>query len=471
MTGVASRVSKGPEPGTVRGRQTPSSGSDDRPAPGPVASITRLQGLAGNRAVTGLLEPLQRDDQPGGAVAAGPEAELTNARFRGDRILLRILRGEIDVLSERHNGRRRPVGKVQHALKDSGFDLPLHRVDGAYGPETEDSIEQFRSQQSLPEGRKLDGQTLGRLDQVAPPPGQATEHTVDYGRLLADSTLTVTAAIGFTDRTTLRRDSGTDELEATETPVEEVSAERFRGWLRDRGFEFFLHGADGAEHWHKLHEFTWLDADGQEQAETADVWVRLVTPGPGAASAFRQGVSDDELTLYHGHARYGSGPDFDDKESATENFRIGIDEAMAEAGRRTSVEEARRHGVAVDEEHDLQEMVASGEFDPERYRVLFVNACTSMAYLDELRSEVGGQENLDVVGTREPVRFTAEESRVSVDELQVFLAGVLAGDTVQDIVAALEESQVERFGPRAVDRRGLYTMSGVGDNPVSDDGE
>lgn len=436
-------------------------GARPGPAPGPHA-LLGLQQTVGNRAVGDLVAAVQRADD----MAASAAPELHNARFAGDRVLTGILRGEIAALSARHNGRRRAVGKVQHALKDSGFDLPLHRVDGAYGSETEDAVEEFRQVQGLARGRLMDGSTLERLDQVAPPPGRSNEHTVDYERLLADSRLTVTAAIGFSDEHAWRR-SERGRWEETSTPVEELEAQRFRDWLEGQGFALELLGLDRVEHWKKTHAFTWTDAAGTAQTRQADVWVRLITPGEGAARAFRQGLADDEVAMYSGHARYGSGPDFDAKRSPAENFRVGIDAAMAAAGRRTNVEEARRHGVAIDEENDLTEMVNSGDFDRERYRVLFLNACTSMAYLDELRSEVGGQRNLDVVGTRRPSAFSIEEAKISAAEIQVFLAGVLAGSTVQDIVTALDQSQIDRFGRHVVDRRGLFTMSGVGDNPVS----
>ena len=111
---------------------------------------------------------------------------LTNARFSADRNLLRIARGEIDALNARFNGNNGAVSKVQRALVDLGFDLPLHRVDGSYGGETEDAIAHFRSTYMSATGNQLDSAAMIRLDEMTPAAGQKTEHTFDYERLFAE---------------------------------------------------------------------------------------------------------------------------------------------------------------------------------------------------------------------------------------------------------------------------------------------
>jgi peptidoglycan hydrolase-like protein with peptidoglycan-binding domain len=419
--------------------------------------------LIGN-AATGALLSLQRDPDPD---ARQPAAlTLGNARFAGDRSLARILRGDTDQLSARHNGRARAVSKVQRALVDLGFDLPIHRVDGRFGQETTTAISEFRSRYGPTPGDILDGATLQVLDRVTPTSTDTqVEHTVDYGRLLADNRLDITVGFGHSDHNT-SSPNAEGEMEDTGQTVEAVQAERFREWMTSRGFALELLGFNGnVEHWKAEHNFVWYDDEGGAHSHTADVWVQLIVAGPGAAAAFGSGLSQGELTLYSGHARYGSGPDFDPKDSSEENFRIGIDAALQAAGRRTRVAEARRHGVAVDEVNDLVELTASREFDRDRYRVLFLNACTSMAYLDELRSEVGGTGQLDVVGSRLPTSFTTDHARVNANDIQIFLGGVLDGETVEDIVRALDQNQAQLYNN--TNRRGVFTMSGVGDNPIS----
>ena len=255
--------------------------------------------------------------------------------------------------------------------------------------------------------------------------------------------------------------------ESTERPVEDLEAERFRAWMTSHGFALELLGWAGNEHWKATRAITWTGADGSQHTREVDIWINLVVPAAGAAREFRQGLSADEITIYSGHARYGSGPDFDAKDTAAENFRIGIDRAMSAAGRRTRVDVARRHGVAVDEEHDLMDMVNSGNFDADRYRVLFFNACTSLAYLDEIREQVGGTQNVDVVATRRPSMFTTLESGVAVTEVQRFLEGILAAESVESVIAGLDEAQrqMHQGSGERFPRRGIFSSSGMGDNP------
>jgi hypothetical protein len=391
---------------------------------------------------------------------------LTNARFTGNRVLERILSGRIPVLSSAHNGRRGAVSKVQQALVALGFELPVHRADGSFGSETTEAIRQFRVRHGPSEGTELDGATLAVLDRVAPAPGVQQQHTVDYDRLLADRRLDVTVAIGATDELVLTETSPGD-FEETSRPVEELEAERFREWMTNLGFNLELFGWSGNEYWQAKRSFTWTGADGVQQTREVDIWINLIVPVAGAAREFQDGLSSDEITIYSGHARYGSGPDFDAKNSAAENFRIGIDQAMIDAGRRTSVEEARSEGVAVDEEHDLIEMVNSGDFDADQYRVLFFNACTSLAYLDEIRGQVGGTDNVDVVGTRRVSLFDTREPTVAITEVQRFLTGIFASESVESIITELDEGQrkLHKEANRSFPSDGLYSSSGLGDNP------
>lgn len=391
---------------------------------------------------------------------------LTNPRFVGNRVLERILSGRIQVLSSSHNGRRSAVSIVQQALVDLGFELPMHLVDGKYGSETEVALSQFRSRYGPSEGNQLDGDTLEILDRVAPLPGVRQEHTVDYDRLLEDGRLDVTVAIGATD-TTVKHQTGTNSYEDTGRPTEELMAERFREWMQGQGFEFELFGWSGNEYWKATQTFTWTNSEGRQESRDIDIWINLVVPGEGAASEFSQGLSQDEITIYTGHARYGSGPDFDAKVSPTENFRIGIDTALRAAGRRTTVEEARHHGVAIDEENDLLEMTRSGDFDPNRYRVLFFDACTSLAYLDEIREHVGNPENADVIATRRPSMFSTLDSALGLQETQRFLEGIFASGSIESVLTGLNEIQRQRHGSTPFPRGGVFTSSGFGDNPVA----
>lgn len=410
-----------------------------------------------------LIQRTPEDEAAAGEVAVAPLV-LTNPRFVGNWILDRILNGRIPTLSSRHNGRRGAVYLVQQALEALGFELPSHLTDGSYGDETEEAIRQFRARYGPSSGNQLDGATLVVLDRLAPAPGVRHEHTVDYDRLLADRRLEVTVALGATDTTVIQQTSP-GIYKRTERPTEDLEAERFREWMVSKGFSLELLGLSSNEHWKATRTITWTSADGTRQSRKVDIWINLIVPAAGAAREFQEGLSSSEITIYSGHARYGSGLDFDAKANPAENFRIGIDRAMSDAGRRTRVDVARRHGVAVDEEHDLLNMVNSGNFDPDRYRVLFFNACTSLAYLDEIREHIGGTENVDVVATRRPSMFTTVEARVAVAEVQRFLEGVFATESVESVVAGLNEVQRLMHTGRRLPHGRIFSSSGLGDNP------
>lgn len=416
-----------------------------------------------------------------GAIAANdedtePDAELpptlTNARFAADRQLTRILEGRTAALSSAHNGRGGAVSKVQRALVDLGFDLPMHEVDGSYGGETEEAIRQFRVHH-LGESEEtaltvMDAAALEVLDRVAPAEGERVEHTVEYDRLLADGRLDITVGIGY-DESPVWRQNAEGQWEETGRQTHEDAATSFRTWLGGEGFELELLGLDSVEYWGRQRDISYTNAEGATETRSIRVWLALITPGEGAAGAFQRELADAELGIYTGHARYGSGPDFDDKASPVENFRIGIDAAMAAAGRRTRVDEARHHGVAVDEQNDLQEMVERGDFDPEQYRLWFFQACTSMAYLDEVRALAGGTETVDVVGSRAPTTYDAREGQVGVPEAQRMIQGILSGESIEDIVDALNERQRQMYemGGTPTPRGGVFSTSGIGDNPTS----
>lgn len=400
--------------------------------------------------------------------AQAEPVQLAHPRFAGDRNLNRIVNGQIAQLSSRQNGRNGAVSKVQRALDDMGFDLPLHQVDGSFGDETREAIQQFRARYCGDDLNILDATALIQLDQHAPAAGQRQEHYFNYDSLFADNRLTMTVGFGFADHNSYTIDvNGQTQDTGVDAGLE--SSRVFREWMLSEGFELALLGLDSDQLWEKHTPITFPRPDGTLETRNIRVLVTLIEPGAGAASAFRRGLARSEVTMYNGHARYGSGPDFDANSSPTENFRIGIDAAMAQAGRRTRYEEARHHGIVMDAEHDLQDMVSSGEFDPNQYRILFFQACTSMAYLDEVRSELGGPETIDVIGSRVPTYFTTNRAEINPVEIISLLSGILKGQTVEQVVDVMERYQQTFYETNSgrMPAQGVYTTSGIGDNALA----
>ena len=257
------------------------------------------QSAPGIRRLPGGERVVQRtpeDEASTEEVAVAPLV-LANPRFVGNRILDRILNGQIEVLSSRHNGRRGAVYKVQQALEALGFEMPRHHADGTYGDETVEAIRQFRARYGPSSGNQLDGATLTVLDRIAPAPGVRHEHTLDYDRLLADRRLEVTVALGATDTNVIRQ-LRPGVYERTERPTEDLEAERFRAWMVTNGFSLELLGLSGNEHWKATRTITWTSADGTRQSHEVDIWINLffgigvIWTAIGMRGALLEGLGD-----------------------------------------------------------------------------------------------------------------------------------------------------------------------------------
>jgi hypothetical protein len=219
--------------------------------------------------------------------------------------------------------------------------------DGRWGGETEQAIALFRSDRTLAGEGGMDATALEELDIIAPPPGVATQHSVDYDRLFADNRLDVALAIGYDEEGAHAR-----KLELAHT------------FLGDRGFaRTDAHGSgEPVEHWTVTRNLTYPTGSGERATRNIAVNVQVITPGSGAAARFGQALADSELTLDTGHARRGIGPDFDRDRSPAENFVIGVNSALHAAGRAVEPSAVERHHYVIDRVNDLEQMAS--ETDP-----------------------------------------------------------------------------------------------------------
>lgn len=498
---------------TVRNRSQPASRSGRRPAQGsplpaafdwgpgsedrPFSTLdgggrerlaTGLQRTVGNRA-TGIVAgwQVQREEAatsdwdigpnpyaiqtPGGGakaqdLPANPYTQendavtLTNARFTGQPALAPIARGEA-VLSAAQNG---PGMKaIQEALIDLGFEMVQHERDGQFGGETKTAIGGFRSRRGIP-GSDLSARALGELDQSAPPQGTVEEHYFDYERLFADGYLDVTIAIGY--------DEG--DMHAHERSLFEAQM-----WLAARGFEQVA-AEPGQPEQHRLRrEVNYPTREGNRISREIIVRAGLISPGAGAAVQYGKGLAESEIAVYTGHARRGIGPDFDADKSPKENFVIGVASALHAAGRAIEPTKIEQSHYVINRVNDLEQMVKSGAFDKEKYRIWLFEACTTIAYFDELRGgilpEGMDRTNLDLMGTRTPAPLATE-----MPATLAMLDGILAADTIEHITLAMDRAGVDaaKAIPKSeisdADRAALVKMhahlnvhEGAGDNPVA----
>ncbi|MDX1614539.1 MAG: peptidoglycan-binding protein [Candidatus Promineifilaceae bacterium] len=421
----------------------------------PTLAATRSRGklvLGYRGALPGLQRQENGDDKKG--------AVLTNGRFAGIKALERIAQGTGE-LSRGDNGPA--VLAVQQALFDMGYPLPRFRVDGKIGSETREAIRRFRADHKQGPGNALDGPALSALDKAAPPPGKSARKSIDYDKLLADGKLTFTVALGYDESDFHKR--------ATKAMLE---------FFKDEGFTGTI-GADGLGLFKKESTFLVTNPDtGAWEGKIVTVQIRFITPSTQhAKEEFARGLSSDDIAIYKGHARYGTGPDFDPKKSAAENFTIGVGSALHKSGklkRPPGMDSSWYRGhhkmrkILGKRANDLQKLERSGQLDPKKYQVWFFNACSTLHYLDELRSpDLAGsktRQNLDIVGTRNSIYSAA-----GIAASQAFIKSVLESATLAEMMSNMQGA-VDRWvdektaeGHKVKEQTDMFFREGFGDNP------
>lgn len=365
----------------------------------------------------------------GSLVRAEAVAEhvLVNPRFAGDARLGWVLQGQGPLPP-----RGESVQKIQQALLDLQFTLPRWGVDGVFGAETAAALRRFQAWQRIRPGGELTSLTMMALDQLAPAAGTRVARSPEYERMIRDGLLTVTVAVGHDE-------DGDDVREFSELQM----------GLREDGFMQVGAEGDGAV----LTFMRPLMIPGQ----VGTMRVRLVSRSTREPELrFADGLVQDSVCIYAGHARYGVGLEAEDGETVAENFVIGV-------GAPQRSERALGDDVVV---RELLAGVPNDEltsrFDPQRYQLWAFAGCTTRYYLDELRRLVAAKrpENLDLVVSTRPIYWVDS----AFYPLEI-VRGLLRGRTINEITAALSAQAVatERiFG--VVEAGSAFFADGFGDN-------
>ena len=172
----------------------------------------------------------------------------------------------------------------------------------------------------------------------------------------------------------------------------------------------------------------------------AEVSVKLIMPKAGAKDAFLDAMANSEGVSYSGHARYGMGMDFDDKESSKENVVLGDNSAGHRSGKYKRAYNRHIRDVNKGKENDLERMSREGKFDPEKYQVMVLSACNSKNYLDEMRGGLmkgKDRDNLDIIATNK----TAAVDNAVTAQMQ-FIYGLLtqkSTDRIMELMGKYED--------------------------------
>lgn len=218
------------------------------------------------------------------------------------------------------------------------------------------------------------------------------EHGIDYARLFKDKKLDIGIAVG---------------------QQFDWEAKKIIAYLSEAGFKEKSTSDSKNTYTAKISYKT----PGDNTAGNIDIDVNVeLTWGEkmDAKSAYTDFLANKEVSIYSGHARYGTGPDFDEKDQTSGNFVIGkgYDQHMNE--------------ILKDNKNDLKEMSKAGKFDMNSYQLWFFNACSSQNYMDEVRGDhvtdksgnKKSQANLRFIGSKDTIHTDALPMLKSIIEMK-----------------------------------------------------
>jgi peptidoglycan hydrolase-like protein with peptidoglycan-binding domain len=341
----------------------------------------------------------------------------------GDSTLAQVAQGTTE-LSVGSKGE--PVRKMQEALELAGHKLPRSGADGDFGQETKRALVAFqKAQKIVPANGQLDAKTIAALDTAAASKLKSPE----YDKLYADKVLNTTIAIGY--------DEGGAQKQQIKQTVD---------GLFSRGYkQFDVKTATDAELKKVGIDPTKVDRDAtyfvksyQYKGKDVQSVVKLITPDtPNAKQKFAEAMNSDEVVMYSGHGRVGSGPDFDDKHSAAGNYVIG----------KPTVKNYAALG-----DNDLKKAKLTND-----YQLMFFDGCNTKHYVDDLRAIPKNKDskNLDIVGANTELSWSTSSA-----DVLAMLDGVEGAKSMNEIQADLEKLNKE--GPH--DKKKHFMTDGFQDN-------
>jgi hypothetical protein len=302
------------------------------------------------------------------------------------------------------------VKAAQEKLLKAGYDLPRFGADGDFGDEMKTAVKQFQTDNKQAPTGELDAATMAKLDKA---PAASNVQFPEYGEMFKDGVMQTTLGLGFDEDGNdvgLRRDlvAGLGERGFEKLDVKNLSDAD----LKKKGFDPATIDRDA----------TYFTKPFQHDGKEVKALVKLVDKDtPNAKDKFSEGMKKDDLILYSGHGRMGSGPDFDHANSDKGNYVIG---APSEKGHyKLGANDVGKEGATSN-----------------NYQLMFFDACNTNKYLDDLRSRPKNKDagNLDVVASTRELPWSTSKS-----DVLGMLDGVMGGKSIQDIKGGLDAQNAE----------------------------
>lgn len=446
------------------------------------AAILAIQGSAGNAAVTHML--VQRQ-----VVAPAARAELHRGDQGSDVELLQL--------------------KLNHHLGFMRRTLLL--VDGRFGPLTAGAVRAFKREHHLrPASDTVTDATWQELDTSPHVLGERAAHQgagPEYDRMLADGLLEVTLTIGFDEHGIMPHElqqvvRGLTEVRGFNLDPTRAAALRATAGrpVAAPGGDAFVRENYGASHGQPVHCVLSLISPAANQG----------TSGATARAAALAGMNTSDVFMYGGHARYGTGPDFDvdyvvtvhwdrfspprrdeagNQHTGDQEFddaeeiaaALGISNGVAGVAAFTRMEAAGQvefrgssGGNIGINPGPMAERGTLGAFligrseataprpletaiTEQHYRLWMFNGCTTRTYVDAIRGSAGANPSL---GTRELdmiVTDQATQLRYYAETLLSTLDGLMANESA----TALDRRE-EQATP---DETNTHSGEGFAENP------
>jgi hypothetical protein len=333
--------------------------------------------------------------------ATGKAVELKSPLLRGDATLSSIAGGGAEMSK---GAKGDSVKRFQQALQEAGYPLPKFGADGDFGNETKSALASFQKASGLEPTGTLDAATLGKLDAAA----ASKVRYPEYDKMFKDGVLNTTIGIGY--------DEDGNDIEQRKEIVE---------GLATRGFEPLDVANKSDDELKKLgidpkmvdREATYYTKKFDNDGKDVVALVKLVDRNStNPKKQFGDGMENSELVIYSGHARYGSGPDFDDIKSSKGNYVIG---------------QPYEQGHVTIGANDLKKAKMT-----DGYQMMMFDGCTTRNYLDDLRSIPKNKSaaNLDIIASNKELPWNTGTADVFTT-----LDGVMAKKSVDDMKSDLEK--------------------------------
>ncbi|GMV42460.1 MAG: hypothetical protein AMXMBFR64_41760 [Myxococcales bacterium] len=372
---------------------------------------------------------------------------LSNPRFKGDPVLEMVASGMGAITAGKVGGY---VWKIQRSLKDLGFKAG---TDGTYSKETKAAVATFQEAFNVPLGPKagqqtmtepkeekgsVNGSTMAALDAYSPtnvptetvPEGLTPIGGPNYAKLFEDGRFDATVALGYdeggahvaklgTTVSVLKDELGMAMVDPRTAKPDEIAAAGLKDATLDREIVYFTK---------KFHS-TAVNKDVQ-------VVLKLIAArsdgsnGAERMEKFKGAMASDDYVGYTGHARAGTGPDFDDKHDSAGNYVMG-------KGYNAEYNKAVAGAPNQLEATDFKD----------KAQVIQFWGCTTDHYQKHLDAKMGKrgtkgsvQDSKDIVTTTKPV-FTAR----GVYGMLAMVRGLLAeadGATLKDMMDISQRDKV-----------------------------